>query len=123
EARDTALRVPPGVEGTVINVRVFSSKGVAKDERSQNIEEEEIRRLKKDQEEEVRIIQDSTLRKIKQLLVGKTVAVRISDDDTRRVLLPNGKELTEAVLDALPAGYSQRLKGGSEHTAEARTRI
>jgi len=123
EVRDTSLRVPPGVEGTVINVRVFSRKGVAKDERSQNIEEEEIRRLKKDQEEEVRIIQDSTLRKIKQLLVGKTVAVRISDDDTRRVLLPKGKELTEEVLDALPAAYWERIKVGSEHTEEEVSRI
>jgi len=123
EVRDTSLRVPPGVEGTVINVRVFSRKGVAKDERSQNIEEEEIRRLKKDQEEEVRIIQDSTLRKIKQLLVGKTVAVRISEDDTRRVLLPKGKELTEEVLDALPAVYWERLKVGSEHTEEEVSRI
>ena len=123
EVRDTSLRVPPGVEGTVINVRVFSRKGVAKDERSQNIEEEEIRRLKKDQEEEVRIIQDSTLRKIKQLLVGKTVAVRISDDDTRRVLLPKGKELTEEVLDALPAVYWERIKVGSEHTEEEVSRI
>ena len=123
EVRDTSLRVPPGVEGTVINVRVFSRKGVAKDERSQNIEEEEIRRLKKDQEEEVRIIQDSTLRKIKQLLVGKTVAVRISDDDTRRVLLPKGKEITEEVLDALPAVYWERLKVGSEHTEEEVSRI
>jgi len=123
EVRDTSLRVPPGVEGTVINVRVFSRKGVAKDERSQNIEEEEIRRLKKDQEEEVRIIQDSTLRKIKQLLVGKTVAVRISEDDTRRVLLPKGKELTEEVLDALPAAYWERIKVGSEHTEEEVSRI
>ncbi len=123
EVRDTSLRVPPGVEGTVINVRVFSRKGVAKDERSQNIEEEEIRRLKKDQEEEVRIIQDSTLRKIKQLLVGKTVAVRISDDDTRRVLLPKGKEITEEVLDALPAVYWERIKVGSEHTEEEVSRI
>jgi len=46
EVRDTSLRVPPGVEGTVINVRVFSRKGVAKDERSHSIEEEETQRLK-----------------------------------------------------------------------------
>jgi len=71
----------------------------------------------------VRIIQDSTLRKIKQLLVGKTVAVRISEDDTRRVLLPKGKELTEEVLDALPAAYWERIKVGSEHTEEEVSRI
>src|SRR5262250_2766988 len=88
EVRDTSLRVPPGVEGTVINVRVFSRKGVVKDERSQSIEDEEVQRLEKDVEEEVRILRESTLRKLKQLLVGKVVAVRLSDDDSRRVLLP-----------------------------------
>ena len=49
EVRDTSLKVPPGVEGTVINARVFSRKGVAKDERSRLIEEEEVAKLKKDQ--------------------------------------------------------------------------
>jgi DNA-directed RNA polymerase subunit beta len=110
EVRDTSLRVPPGVEGTIVNVRVFSRKGVAKDERSQSIEEEEIQRLQKDVEEEVRIIRESTLRKIKQLLVGKIVAVRLSDDDSRRVLLPKGKEITEEALDALSSTHWGRIK-------------
>src|SRR5467141_2390877 len=48
DVKDTSLRVPPGVEGTVINVRVFSRKGVAKDERSRAIEEDEVAKLKKD---------------------------------------------------------------------------
>jgi DNA-directed RNA polymerase subunit beta len=124
EVRDTSLRVPPGVEGTVINVRVFSRKGVAKDERSQSIEKEEIQRLKKDQEEEVRITQESTLRKIKQFLVGKTAAVRVSDDDTRRVLLPKGKEITEEALDALSPTHWGRIKvDDDERTEEELTRV
>ena len=48
EVRDTSLRVPPGVEGTVINVRIFSRKGLGKDERSKSIEDEEVTRLRKD---------------------------------------------------------------------------
>ena len=110
EVRDTSLRVPPGVEGTVINVRVFSRKGVVKDERSQSIEEEESRRLQKDQEDEVRIIREGTLRKIKQLVVGKVAAVRLSDDDSRRVLLPKGKEITAEALDALSPTHWGRIK-------------
>jgi DNA-directed RNA polymerase subunit beta len=110
EVRDTSLRVPPGVEGTVINVRVFSRKGVVKDERSQSIEEEEIQRLQKDQEEEVRIIRESTLRKIKQILLGKIVSVRLSDDENRRVLLQKGKEITEESLDAIPPAHWGRIK-------------
>jgi len=102
--------VPPGVAGTVINVRVFSRKGVVKDERSQSIEEEEIQRLQKDQEEEVRIIRESTLRKLKQILGGKIVAVRLSDDENRRVLLQKGKEITEEALDAIPPAHWGRIK-------------
>ncbi|MGH7963835.1 MAG: DNA-directed RNA polymerase subunit beta, partial [Candidatus Binatia bacterium] len=123
EVRDTSLRVPPGVSGTVVNVRVFSRKGVAKDERSQGIEEEEIRRLQKDQEEQVRIIQDSTLEKLKRLLVGQIAAVRVSKDDTRQVLLSKGKEITEEVLDEIPSGYWGRIKVEQEEREEKLARL
>ncbi len=118
EVRDTSLRVPPGIEGTIINVRVFSRKGIVKDERSQNIEEEEIDRLRKDQEEEVRIIQENTLQKIRHLLVGKVTVVRISDEDTRRVLLPKGKEIADDVLDAIPPSQWEKIKIGQEDVEE-----
>jgi DNA-directed RNA polymerase subunit beta len=104
EVRDTSLRVPPGVEGTVINVRIFSRKGLGKDERSKAIEDEEITRLRKDQHDEVRILQEGALRRLKKLLVGRRLAVRVSDD-SRKVLLNKGKELTEEDLDQLPMSY------------------
>ena len=110
EVRDTSLRVPPGVEGTIINVRVFSRKGVTKDERSQDIEESEINGLEQDRDEEIRIIQDSTLGKIKQLLMGKTATMRVSDDATRRVLLAKGQEVSAEVLDAMPAMSWSRIR-------------
>ncbi len=71
EVRDTSLRVPPGVEGTVINVRIFSRKGLGKDERSKTIEDEEVIRLRKDQHDEIRILQDGALRRLKRLLGGR----------------------------------------------------
>jgi DNA-directed RNA polymerase subunit beta len=104
EVRDTSLRVPPGVEGTVINVRIFSRKGLGKDERSKAIEDEEITRLRKDQHDEVRILQEGALRRLKKLLVGRRLGVRLSDD-SRKVLLNKGKELTEEDLDQLPMSY------------------
>lgn len=112
EVRDTSLRVPPGVEGTIVNVRVFSRKGVSKDERSQSIEEEEIARLKKDEEDEIRIVQETTFGKVKELLAGKTLAIRLSDDETRRVLFPKGQEITEEVLQAIPPAQWARIKVG-----------
>ncbi|MGH7848590.1 MAG: DNA-directed RNA polymerase subunit beta [Candidatus Binatia bacterium] len=104
EVRDTSLRVPPGVEGTVINVRIFSRKGVGKDERSRVIEDEEVNRLKKDQEEEVRILREGALKRLKKLLVGRRAAVRISDD-SRKILLNKGKEITEEDLEQIPMPY------------------
>jgi DNA-directed RNA polymerase subunit beta len=70
EVRDTSLRVPPGVEGTVINARVFSRRGVAKDDRTQEIEQTEVERLKQDEAEEVRIIRQQTARKLRRALAG-----------------------------------------------------
>jgi DNA-directed RNA polymerase subunit beta len=123
EVRDTSLRVPPGVEGTIINVRVFSRKGVTKDERSQSIEEEEVSRLLKDRDEEIRIIHESTGRKLKELLVGKTAGARLADDDSRRILLSKGKEIVEEIFDDLLPAHWGRLKIEDEEINEEVSRI
>jgi DNA-directed RNA polymerase subunit beta len=109
EVRDTSLRVPPGVEGTVINVRIFSRKGLGKDERSKAIEDEEIIRLRKDQHDEIRILQDGALKRLKKLLVGRKLANRLSDD-SRKMLLTKGKEITDEDLDQLPMSYWSEIR-------------
>ncbi len=113
EVRDTSLRVPPGVEGTVINVRIFSRKGLGKDERSKAIEDEEITRLRKDQHDEIRILQEGALKRLKRLLVGRRLAVRLSDDN-RKVLLNKGKDLTEEDLDQLGMIYWSDIRVDNE---------
>ncbi len=122
EVRDTSLRVPPGVEGTVTNVRIFSRKGLGKDERSKSIEDEEITRLKKDQHDEVRILQEGALRRLKKLLVGRRLANRLSDDG-RKVLLNKGKELTEEDLDQLPMSYWGEIRVDNESVENELTRV
>src|SRR4249920_929088 len=122
EVRDTSLRVPPGVEGTVINARVFSRKGVTKDERSRLIEEEEVARLTKDQHDEDRIIKDSTLRKVKKLLVGRTASIRLADD-SRKVLLNKGQEVTEEDIDQLPMSYWSEIRVDNESVETELNRI
>src|SRR5437879_1834157 len=117
EVRDTSLRVPPGVEGTVINARVFSRKGIQKDERSRLIEEDEVARLKKDQQDEQRIIRESVLKKVRKLLVGETTATRLTDD-TRKVLLPKGHVLTAEDLEELPMSQWAEIKVGNEKVEE-----
>ena len=118
EVRDTSLRVPPGVEGTVIDVRVFSRKGETKDERSQDLEEAEVQRLQQDRDEEVQIIRDSTRGKITQLLVGKTATMRVSDDEPRRVVIAKGQEITEELLETLPEQLWGRVRVGDEAVEE-----
>ncbi len=122
EVRDTSLRVPPGVEGTVINVRIFSRKGLGKDERSRFIEDEEVTRLRKDQHDEVRILQEGALRRLKKLLAGRRLASRISDD-SRKVLFNKGQELTEEDLDQLPMSYWSEIRVDNESVENELQRI
>jgi DNA-directed RNA polymerase subunit beta len=122
EVRDTSLRVPPGVEGTVINVRIFSRKGLGKDDRSKTIEDEEVTRLRKDQHDEVRILQDGALRRLKKLLVGRRLAGRITDEN-RKVLLNKGQELTEEDLDQLLMSYWSEIRVDNESVENELGRI
>ncbi len=71
DVRDTSLRVPPGVQGTIVEVRVFNRHGVDKDERAQSIEREEIERLAKDRDDELAILDRNVYTRVSTLLVGK----------------------------------------------------
>jgi DNA-directed RNA polymerase subunit beta len=71
DVRDTSLRVPPGVQGTIVEVRVFNRHGVDKDERAQAIEREEIERLAKDRDDELAILDRNTYGRLAGMLVGK----------------------------------------------------
>jgi DNA-directed RNA polymerase subunit beta len=102
DVRDTSLRVPPGVSGIVIGAQVFSRRGVEKDERARAIEEQEIDRLRKDQEDEIRIIRESALLRVRELLTGKQAANRVGDERRKEVWLNPGEPVTGAVLDAIP---------------------
>ena len=104
DVRDTSLRVPPGVVGTVISAKVFSRRGIEKDERAQDIEDAEIAKLEKDQNDQVKIVRNSAYRKIRDLLVGQTVASRLVDDEGQ-VLLDDGQLLSEECIDQVPQMY------------------
>ncbi len=73
DVRDTSLRLPPGVAGTVVEVRVFNRHGVDKDERAMAIEREEIERLAKDRDDELQILDRNTYGRLMELLLGEEV--------------------------------------------------
>src|SRR5262245_46920300 len=122
EVRDTSLRVPPGVEGTVINARVFSRKGIQKDERSRAIEEDEVARLRKDQQDEIRIIRESAGKKVLQLLEGRQTSARLTDD-ARKLLLNKGVDVTADVLAQIPPNYWGDIKIGDERVEDDLSRL
>ncbi|HYE34946.1 DNA-directed RNA polymerase subunit beta [Methylocaldum sp.] len=71
DVKDTSLRVPSGMDGTVIDVQVFTRDGVKKDERAKQIEQAEIDRVKKDLNDQLRIIEKDFYQRVEQMLVGK----------------------------------------------------
>ena len=97
DVRDTSLKVPPGGAGTVVEVRVFSRRGVDKDERSQAIERTEIERLAKDRDDERAILESGFFDRLKEQLIGQ---VAVSGP---KGFVP-GVVLTEEVLGEFTKG-------------------
>ena len=97
DVRDTSLTVPHGIEGIVIDAKVFSRKGVDKDERSKVIEAQERGRILKNQADEIRIIRENIRKRVAEHLVGKKSANQLTDAK-KRVLLDEGQRITAEVL-------------------------
>jgi DNA-directed RNA polymerase subunit beta len=95
DVRDTSLRLPPGVAGTVVEVRVFNRHGVEKDERAMAIEREEIERLAKDRDDELQILDRNVYARLKDALIGKEVAK--GPKAARK-----GTVIDAAILDEIP---------------------
>jgi DNA-directed RNA polymerase subunit beta len=102
DVKDSSLRVPPGIEGIVIDAKVFIRKGGEKDERAQALEERETERFLRDQDDEIRIVMETAHGKMRGLLLGKTSSVRLLTEDKSEVILAKKKRITEEVLDAIP---------------------
>jgi len=71
DVKDTSLRVPGSIEGTVIDVQVFTRDGVKKDQRALDIEQEEIKRYRKDLDDQLKILEEDIFARVARLLVGK----------------------------------------------------
>ena len=102
DVKDTSLRVPPGVEGIVIDAKVFSRRGVEKDTRTLQIEAEERARLEKDRFDEVEVITRSAREKLKDLLVGKKLKNDLVDKKTGDLLIKADKAISKTEVDRTP---------------------
>ena len=95
DVRDTSLRLPPGVSGTVVEVRVFNRHGVSKDERAMAIEREEIERLAKDRDDELQILDRNVYARLKEALMGEIVSK--GPKGARK-----GTVINDEILDEIP---------------------
>jgi DNA-directed RNA polymerase subunit beta len=102
DVKDTSLRVPPGVEGTVIDVKVFSRRGVEKDYRSKSIETREKERLEKDRSDEIEIVERSVRRRLKEILVRKSLKANLRLRGSGKTLLKVRKMITGEDIDTIP---------------------
>ncbi|QPK63044.1 DNA-directed RNA polymerase subunit beta [Methylomonas sp. LL1] len=101
DVKDTSLRVPNNVRGTVIDVQVFTRDGVKKDNRALEIEEAEIKRYRKDLDDQLKIVEHDIMARVKTLLTGKKSEVGPKG-------LKKGEDITENYLDSLT--HSELLK-------------
>jgi DNA-directed RNA polymerase subunit beta len=101
DVRDASLICPPGIEGIVVDVKIFSRKGAEKDERAKMIESIEISRLEKNLRDEIRILTDERNKRLLALLEGKVTANELVHERTGRKIIAKGTEMTAEVLENL----------------------
>ena len=142
DVKDTSLRVPTSVKGTVIDVQVFTRDGVEKDQRAKDIERAQLTQIRKDLDDEYRIVEAATYERLQRALVGQKAAsapgqtkgltvdeaylsqlerddwfkIRMSDDDLNAVLERAEAQLKERKekLDAIYADKRQKLESGDD---------
>jgi len=109
DVRDTSLRVPPGVEGTVIGAQVFSREGVEKDSRALEIEEIGIKRMERDRDEKLRTIGDSALRQLVLILDGKKATASVFHGETGDEIIKAGDKYSVDNLRLLSVDLYDRI--------------
>ena len=101
DVRDASLKTPPGIEGTVVDVKIFSRKGVEKDSRAKSIEESEIDRMNRNIQDEIRIITDARNKKIAEALSDKKLQRDVVDFKTGDTLVRKGDIAEREVINRL----------------------
>ncbi len=123
EVRDTSLRAPSGVYGTVINTQIYSRDPMDKNERLTEIIKEKREKLEKDFEIEKNVIQNNTIDQVREILVGqKTVDVLLSDDGSEE-LLPKGYTIQSQDVDKIPFALLAYIPLKNESVGEAVTKL
>ncbi|MEN8689830.1 MAG: DNA-directed RNA polymerase subunit beta [Desulfobacterales bacterium] len=107
DVKDTSLRVPPGIQGIVIDAKVFSRRGVEKDDRTRLIEDEEIAALEKDRDDELAVIEDVVRGELKALLLGEKAQSTLKKG--KKILINKGVKFDEETLNLVPLAQLEGL--------------
>jgi len=110
DVRDASLTCPPGIEGTVVDVRIFSRKGQEKDERAKLIEAEYIAKLEKNLGDEIRILTDERLKRLDGILGQKEVLADLHDERTNKRLLTKGALLDRETIERISTKNLKRIR-------------
>jgi DNA-directed RNA polymerase subunit beta len=110
DVRDASLYCPPGIEGVVVDVKIFSRKGQEKDERAKFIEGEQIAKLEKNLSDEIRILTDERLKRLEAILGGKEVQADLHDERTNKRLLTKGNILDRDTIERISTRNLKRIK-------------
>jgi DNA-directed RNA polymerase subunit beta len=110
DVRDASLYCPPGIEGTIVDVKIFCRKGVEKDERHKAIEAAQEARLERNLADEIRILTDERLKRLTDLLGGQKLAADLHDEKTNKRLLTKGATLTREILEKISTRNLKRLR-------------
>jgi DNA-directed RNA polymerase subunit beta len=110
DVRDASLYCPPGIEGTIVDVKIFTRKGGEKDERHKAIEASQVFKLEKNLADEIRILTDERLKRLTDLLGGKVLQADLHDEKTNKRLLNKGVELTRDLIEKISTRNLKRLK-------------
>jgi DNA-directed RNA polymerase subunit beta len=108
DVKDASLVSPPGIDGTVVDVQVFTRKGQEKDARSLAIEEEEESRLRRDLEDEIRILQEQRDARIYELLEGRKLSADLTVN--REVVIPKNEPITREMLRSLESKVLRKVQ-------------
>ena len=110
DVRDASLYCPPGIEGTVVDVKIFCRKGGEKDERHKAIEAGQESKLEKNLADEIRILTDERLKRLSDLLDGKKLTADLHDEKTNKRLLTKGVELGRDIIEKISTRNLKRLR-------------
>ena len=129
DVRDASLLCPPGIDGIIVGVKIFSRKGIEKDDRAKAIEAEELEMMEKNLEDEIRILHEEVKKRVSVKLDGRAIEADLLDERGRKVLVKGGTVLTPEIVLGLPYQAVARIRladadrelGGELRTLEERT--